>query len=98
MENGPSGLDFNLLPNKLTDSSMAMPNPYHQILSCLPGSENREQVVSGIPRTGRFCTFVVKDHSEGPVLCAAVYSSSDNSNNNNKFNLRFWNIVGSTDL
>ena len=96
MENGPSGLDFNLLPNKLTDSSMAMPNPYHQILSCLPGSENREQEI-GIPRTGRFCTFVVKDHREGPVLCAAVYSSSDNSNNN-KFNLRFWNIVGSTDL
>ena len=45
VENGPSGLDFNLLPNKLTDSSMAMPNPYHQILSCLPGSENREQEI-----------------------------------------------------
>lgn len=56
-----------------------------------------KRLVSGIPRTERFCTFVVKDHSEGPVLCAAVYSSSDNSNNN-KFNLRFWNIVGSTDL
>ena len=47
--------------------------------------------------TGHFCTFVVKDHSEGPVLCADVYSSSDNSNNN-KYNLRFWNIVGCTDL
>ena len=41
MENGPSGLDFNLLPNKLIDSS----NPYLQILSCLPESENREQEI-----------------------------------------------------
>ena len=77
---------------------MAMPNPYLQIFSCPPESENREQEIGiGYTRPGRFCTFVVKDHSEGPVLCAAVYSSSDNSNNN-KFNLSFWNIVGSTDL
>ena len=87
VENGPSGLDFNLLPNKLIDSSMAMPNPYLQILSCLPEYENREQEIM-LGYTGHFCTFVVKDDSEGPVLCAAVYSSSDNSNNN-KFNLRF---------
>ena len=75
---------------------MAMPNPYHQILSCLPEYENREQEIM-LGYTGHFCTFAVKDHREGPVLGAAVYSSSDNSNNN-KFNLRFWNIVGSTDL
>lgn len=76
---------------------MAMPNPNLQIFSCPPESENREQEIMLVEYTGHFCTFVVKDHSEGPVLCAAVYSSSDNSNNN-KYNLRFWNIVGCTDL
>lgn len=49
-ENGPSGLNFNLLPNKLTDSSIAMPNPYLQIVSCLPESENNKQEIVTVYR------------------------------------------------
>lgn len=99
MENGPSGLDFNLLPNKLIDSS----NPYLQILSCLPESENREQeIVMVYLEQDAFAPLswktTVKVLYCAVLYCtAAVYSSSDNSNNN-KLNLKFWNIVGSTDL